>query len=251
MTISLGIICRKSIVLATDMQASFPGTSHKNNEADKLHEFDFGGVYAVVVMSGGLDYFDSLVERLEMQAQKTTVKNQRSIPDAVEAAIREVKASLRRNSVPPKKGKEWSRVFSDNGCQVLVAFCHDGQTLSLYRADFLDGQARAVRSSCAMLGTPQVLVDYILAEARPDEMKTSEGMALATYVVQMAKDHDQFCGGRTRLAIVYPEIPWILAQTEIAPFVKAATDFERSNIGSWSKNLTKFLPKDIDDTYEH
>jgi hypothetical protein len=250
MTISIGFLCKDSIVMATDTQVSYMGSTHKACNADKLISLDFPDVTAVVVMAGGLEFFSALRGKLEIKAPVTEIKTIRSIPDAVADAIREVKSDLWKAALKEQRTRErWQRVFADEGCDMLIGFYHQGAP-HLFRAFFVSGLVSPVTADYEMIGSPLVLVDYLLSSIPMFNLKTSDAMALAAYVVQMAKDHDQACGGITRLAIVYPKSSWFLAQDEIEPFVFAASKIESSQRERLLESLTLQLSLNIKKKYD-
>lgn len=242
MTISIGFVCKNSIVLAADSQTSYTGSTHKSNQADKLVEFAFFDGYAVSVMAGGIEYFEMFRELMEIISAKTRIRTERTIPDTVEEAISGLKSKLRKLSLPEQRNRDrMDRIFEANDFEMLVGFFFEGMP-KLYYANFEIGRARKVNDDYKMIGAPLVLVDYLMDGVEPWKMTNNEGLALAACLIEVAKDHDSSCGGMTRMALIKPESPMILAQSEIWPFVMAALSFEHKRQREWFKSIVQELP---------
>lgn len=243
MTIAIGMICKESIVLASDSQASFAGTSHKRTDAEKLVAFDFSGTGAVVMMAGGLMFFDSLCEKIANRAKSTEVKSERTIADAVQAAVRSLKQELVEQAIEDhRKAERWEQMYADYGCELAVAYYFDGKPC-LYHIHFATGLAVPVRKPVFSMGCASDLADFILHESNVDAMPTTQAMAVAAYVVQMAKEHDRDCGGPTQIGLVYPRAASVLDRGETIPFVEVAKQFEEGRRAGWAKSLGTLVPE--------
>lgn len=249
MTIGIGMICQDSIVLASDSQASFNST-HKNSNADKIVEIKFGETSVVIAMSGGLDFFNALCEYIRLRAITTEIKTQRSIPDAVQLAVRDLKTELFNQAIGPQQtGERWDEIFRTNGCELMLGYYFQQKTPCIYRVDFDLGLVIPEPKSFYVHGCAFELADYILASVPVGKMITVQAMATAAYVVEMAKNYDQKCGGRTRIAVVYPKNCIVLGEDETSVFEDAAKQFEKRNQAQWTTSLSSVLPENIDLIY--
>ena len=228
MTIGIGMICKESIVLASDSQASYGGPStHKRTDTQKIVEANFSGTKACISMAGGIQFFNALAEKIELLAPTTEINSRRSVADVVQGAVRALKSELMGQAVGPQQsGERWDAIFRDSGCELMIAYYFEERMPCLYEVDFSLGLVVPVKTQFHVVGCAFELADFILADAPIGQMSTVQAMAVAAYVVEMAKNHDQKCGGRTQMALVYPKNASVLDGGEAGKFEEVARQFE-------------------------
>ena len=83
----------------------------------------------------------------------------------------------------------------------MLAFFHE-QKPYIYTLDFPLGSITKATTHFAAIGHGGILAAYLLKEYTNPEMDSELGIAIAVYIIETVRKHDQTVGGPTRVAII-------------------------------------------------
>ena len=210
-TIAIGMISKYKlhpdhkggrIILASDSQTTYPG-GQKRLDSRKMTIVEFANAKVLVAQAGSTDLADKAVEILQRSAKGIKVENVETVPQTIQAAVREVRNHL----VELNKGCNfsddvWKRYFrDDNAFTLLFGYYFESQP-HLCAVDIDWCLPAPVKTSFKAIGCGAPLGEFLLkqySEAVPD---FEHGDVIATAVVEKVIENMGSCGGRSWVGIV-------------------------------------------------
>jgi 20S proteasome alpha/beta subunit len=205
MTIILGFTSEEAVILASDSQASFEGTS-KQSEFQKIFGVTLAnGGNVIVGMSGDLDLGAYFRERFEDRLANADFERPRAIADAAESAMTitqsRLLSSLREQGA---KQEEIQQKIYDCKCELLFGYLHGKKPL-LYKITLFSTIAVPILQSFEAIGCGANIANLILSGYPLPTVSADRALGLAAYAIQMCKDNDSGCSGRIQMGCAYDE----------------------------------------------
>jgi 20S proteasome alpha/beta subunit len=202
-TIIIGIICKNSIVLASDSQTTY-GTIQRL-DTPKISTLDFANVEVLIAQSGNVTLSARAVEILTELSAGKKLDDYRAVADMAQKALRKVKDELREQNFDCGS-EELHKHIHQNGLnfELMIAHFYNGKPY-IYTIDFAVGIATKSSHPFIAIGCGSGLATYILSWfGIGKSMPTNHGMIAALYTIEEVKKVDPYCGGKTRVAILAP-----------------------------------------------
>lgn len=199
-TIIVGIICSDGIVLASDSQMTRDNS--KRCDAEKMSVVEFANLNVLVAQAGNATLSNRAVEILQGLAKNEDITDYRSAADAAQRAMQRLKEEMRiqQGNCSPEELREFI-LRNELNCKLMLAHYFSGKSC-VYIVDLFLGIANRINSHYAAIGCGANLGEYLLSELCEPGANTRFASVVATYVVELVKKHDAFCGGSTKLGVV-------------------------------------------------
>jgi 20S proteasome alpha/beta subunit len=206
MTIILGFTSDEAVVLASDSQASFEGSTSKQAEFQKIFAVTLAnGGSAIVAMSGDLDIGAYFLEMFEERLATADLERPRAVADAAEAAIKVTQtrllSALREQGA---KQDELQQKLHDCKCELLLGYLHE-KTPFLYSVKLFSALASRITQPFEALGCGANIANLVLSGFPLHKVSADRALGLAAYAIQMCKDNDSGCSGRIQMGIATNE----------------------------------------------
>jgi 20S proteasome alpha/beta subunit len=244
MTIIVGIVCGKALVMASDSQAmTSRGVDVKRLDYTKIYKFDLNSDLKVLITGAGeTPFITRAVEVLQNRWKEKRVTTNRELADLAEETMnmiqkRYVIDRLKELGVAKSKdlrkpGLEESFSLQELGrtpAFVLMLGVLDRTEASIYIIH-PDGVAEK-EERYSSLGSGSAYAEYLLARLCCQGLKIDEAIKLGIYVIEEVKKIDPNCGGPTQLSVI----------SEAGIVEKTATEIKTLVDGIMSKDaeLTK------------
>jgi 20S proteasome alpha/beta subunit len=215
MTIIVGIVCGKALVMASDSQAmTSRGVDVKRLDYTKIYKFDLNSDLKVLITGAGeTPFITRAVEVLQSRWREKRVTTNRELADLAEETMnmiqkRYVVDRLKELGVAKSKdlgksGLEDSFALQELGrtpAFVLMLGVLDRTEASIYIIH-PDGVAEKVERYSS-LGSGSAYAEYLLARLCCQGLEIDEAIKLGIYVVEEVKKIDPNCGGPTQLSVI-------------------------------------------------
>jgi 20S proteasome alpha/beta subunit len=214
-TIIVGIICDDAIVLASDSQTT-TGTV-KRCDTDKIGVVAFANVNVLVAQSGYETFSGQAVDVLCGLAKDKEITNYRMVAELAEQAMRQLKDKVRFQqgdcTMEELRDFVWKHEL---GCELMMAYYYEGRPY-IFTIDMIVGVANRVNSFYTAIGCGGSLGSYLLSEYAMSSMLSDYAATISVFVVDKVKNHDAYCGGDTKLGIIYRLDP---ARSEIETILR-------------------------------
>lgn len=215
MTIIVGIVCDKAVVIATDSQAmTSRGVDVKRLDYTKIYNFDLNSDLKVLITGAGeTPFITRAVEVLQNQWKEKRVTTNRELADLAEETMNMIK---KRYVVDRLKelGVAQSKDLGETGTKkpfaiqelgrspsfVLMLGVLDRKEASIYIIH-PDGVAEK-EERYSSLGSGSAYAEYLLASLCCQGIEVEEAIKLAIYVIEEVKKIDPNCGGPTQLSVI-------------------------------------------------
>lgn len=205
-TIAIGFTTKVAVYFATDSQASYAGSTHMRPDEPKLALVDLtNGGKAIIAKIGTLDAADYFLEKFQAATANAVLSGPRSVADIAEVCMRETRSSLLANykneSLP---ADAYLAQIQEYACKILLGYVWGGAPF-IYTLGFESGWA--VKSSRAFeaVGCGAGIASYVLSGFSFEKMQPDNAIGVMAYAVEMCKNHDAGCGGRTQIGLLYKE----------------------------------------------
>jgi 20S proteasome alpha/beta subunit len=202
-TVIVGIICKDSIVLASDSRTTTEGEYlYFRDDAAKISMIELaadGGrrPRALIAQSGHADLSSRTVEIMERTARDRSLNDYRAVADLAEAAVRELREKAFGNRCLTSEEAEQFRF------QLMIAHSFNGKP-HLFTLTFDHGVALWTRGvNLATLGCGGPLAQFLLKPFDLASMETPVATAAAVYAIEAVKSFDPRCGGRTQTGAAF------------------------------------------------
>jgi 20S proteasome alpha/beta subunit len=212
MTIIVGIKCRDGLVLASDSQTTY-GTS-KRLDTKKISLVHFEDGAALVAESGPASMSGEALRLLQKKATTQKISTDDSPALLAVDAMRELRKG--QSALYPGRHSldEWKKFYTTEGRTELAVAYWFGGKVELYTITLDECVPSKVQGHFAAAGCGGDLAEYLLGEFCPKGLTCSLAAVVASYVVEMVKQHDACCGGPTGIGMI----------TENPPDLKALID---------------------------
>lgn len=219
MTLIIGIICKDGIVIAGDSQTSW--TSAKSWDANKITVLNCSDGHAIVAESGAVITSGSIIQKVETSLRASNSSDTSSLPDLARQAVKSVRDDLRFQNFNCSS-TELDEVIERHGLNSVLMFAYyDGKLPQINTIGLKIGIPQRCNASFETVGSGSDLANYLLSNLlnsrkellsraaikrqRPikdDGLDSEEAIYIAAYVLEIAKRHDPYCGGPTKLGII-------------------------------------------------
>jgi hypothetical protein len=208
MTVIVGIICKDSIVLASDSRTTTEGEHlHFRDDAAKISVIELAAKsgrrpQALIAQSGHADLSSRTVEIMERMAKDTPLNGYRAVADLAEAAVRELRDQVFGNL--PLTSEEAVRQHYDKyGFNLMIVHFFDGKPY-LFTVAFEYGVAVWKRGlNLVTLGCGGPLAEFLLKPFDLASMDTPLATTAAVYAIEAVKGFDPRCGGKTQTGAAF------------------------------------------------
>jgi len=250
-TIIVGLIGRQddpetnAIVLASDSQTTW--VTMQRSDADKMSEITFAdGKKALVAQSGDSTLGSRTVEMLQNDAHLVQCNDYRKPAELAEEAIRKVKRdAVRLNNWEP--GQAVSQQFLDdyNFSLMLAYYFGDPAKPYIFILDSPLGVANMQRDYAA-IGCGATVAEVMLSRSDVSALHSHEAAITAIYTVEEVKRVDAFCGGPTKLAVIFQNGNLIMSRDakglDYVKFtVETITKYDREAKAVWRGFIQKIV----------
>jgi 20S proteasome alpha/beta subunit len=190
------------IILASDSQTTYPG-GQKRLDSRKMTIVEFANARVLVAQAGSADLADKAVEILQRNAKEIKVANVETVPQTIQAAVREVRNYLMEvNKGCNFSDADWKSFFRDDNAFTLLFGYYFEIKPHLYTVDIDWCLAVPVRTSFKAIGCGATLGEFLLkqySEAVPD---FEHGDVIATSVVEKVIENVEGCGRPSWVGII-------------------------------------------------
>jgi len=199
LTLLAGIVCRDGIVIASDSQTTYDGTS-KIRGVRKVSLVEFKNGSAIIGEAGSDQLSSNAVQRIKSAARGIEIKDDEAVAQLVRNAVREVRTdqeNLFHNPADPFAF--WNS--DDRRFSLMCAHALAG-TPQLFTVDVgttLPTQPKMFFATC---GTGSQIGSYLLTEYGDYGMSVEYASALALYAVDESTKVDNFCDSPFHLATI-------------------------------------------------
>ena len=200
MTLIVGIVCKKAIVVASDSQTTW-GTG-KSYDANKMSELKYPYGRALIAESGAVVTSTETVDQLSKLAGDRKLFDQHLLSGLAEMAVRKARDKLRFQNFECSS-EELQNFIERNelNSELMIAHYENGKpridTISLAL-----GISQRAKSFFEAVGSGSDLATYLLGDLCQRDMEEQTASVIAVHVVEIVKRHDPYCGGPTKLGIL-------------------------------------------------
>jgi 20S proteasome alpha/beta subunit len=215
MTIIVGIVCGKALVMASDSQAmTSRGVDVKRLDYTKIYKFDLNSDLKVLITGAGeTPFITRAVEVLQDRWREKRVTTNRELADLAEETmnmiqkryvidrLKELGVAKSKDLRKPELEESFSlQELGRTPAFVLMLGVLDKTEASIYIIH-PDGVAEKVERYSS-LGSGSAYAEYLLARLCCQGLKIEEAIKLAIYVIEEVKKIDPNCGGPTQLSVI-------------------------------------------------
>jgi 20S proteasome alpha/beta subunit len=200
-TIIVGLICDDSIIVASDSQTTYGGSS-KRIDTDKMHQIEFANAHGVLVAQAGDAAITSrLIELMASSASGVTMTSPSNVTNCAESAVRILKREIIEHLEPAHRSiNEIQDYYRTKDAALMLAFYQNNEP-KIYTLDFNEGIAFPAKSF-ATAGCGATVADYILSAFDTSKMNFAMGNSTAIYIIEEVKKVDAFCDGPAKIAFL-------------------------------------------------
>ena len=208
MTVIVALVVKDAILLATDSQMT-EDCGIKHLDRKKITEVKFANASVLIAEAGAADWSREAVELLIERARGRTLTDYRAAADLATEVVHEVNEHA------------WKKCGNDQNWQVTRKMClNENARFHLVIAHYFDNKPMifvidspleiANKKNSALdyyttAGNGSELASYLLGELAHPDMEFKNGVPLAIYVVEKAKQHINGCDGPCQVAFAYVE----------------------------------------------
>jgi 20S proteasome alpha/beta subunit len=208
MTQIVGIVCKESIIVASESQYTIG--NWKQSEQQKMDEVTFKDEnQASIAFAGSVSSALRVIHLMKENSKERILDNKLAVVTVAQEAIakyrREVLAFY--NQKPDLSPDEQDKIFKrdDRFFKLVIAHYHgDKPTPYLYTIDVCSGEYRRFKDY-TVIGSASPLATAMLSQFPCNEMKSGEAWALAIDALERIKETDLYCGGQVRVAELNPK----------------------------------------------
>jgi 20S proteasome alpha/beta subunit len=234
-TILVGIITKKGVVLASDSQAeASAGVDYKRLDYTKIYDFTFNGTSVGILGAGEGRFVARATEIIQDLAKGKKFDTARAIADVAEDAM---------NSITKRYFVDRMKTLMDTGTKLpslqgemtanfaLLLGVYCGNKPSIFAVS-PDGVA-AREERYAAMGSGESTAEYLLARLYDDELTIDEAITTAVYVVEEVKKIDAHCGGPTQVLVITADGAVMKSRKDIQKITKFLESQDNSIKDFW------------------
>lgn len=259
MTIIVGIVCDKALVVASDSQAmTSRGVDVKRLDYTKIYQSNLdSGLKVLVTGAGETSFITRAVEMLQTQWKEKRISNNRELADLAEETMNMIQKRYvidRMNALGVSKSRDLQRSGVEESFNlqelgrtpafVLMLGVLDRTEASIYIIH-PDGVAEKIERYSS-LGSGSAYAEYLLARLCCEGLEIEEAVKLAIYVIEEVKKIDPNCGGPTQVSIINEAGIMEKTATEIKTLVSGIMHEDEKFMKSWRGSILG-RKKDLDD----
>ena len=238
MTIIIGIICKDSIILASDSQTTRDGT--KRMDAKKITCIKFDNYPVLIAEAGNAGNCSRAIELLRETAKQTKIIDYRQPADMAVKAMTQVKKELQEQFC------NWTMTelqdlirTKELQSEIMLGYYFNNKPF-LYVVDLAVTCSDMQTSWCSAIGCGANLGNYLLSEHTERNMDRDLGVALASHIIRTVCKHDAYCSG--------PPTVGVLVKT-IAPFAKGEEPAKKIHPDMIGKGMVLIVSEKPDARY--
>ncbi len=198
-TLIVGIICTDGIVVAGDSQTTWG--SGKSWTANKMTELEHPFGRALIAESGAVLSSSKAIEHLKESASDKALFNEHGLPGLMALAIKKVRDDLRHQQFdcPSEEFQDFIG-REELECELMAVHYEDSPKIDTIRLTM--GLPNRAKSYFETVGSGSDLAAYLLTDLCVPDMDCETASVIAVHVIEIAKRHDPYCGGPTKLGIL-------------------------------------------------
>jgi 20S proteasome alpha/beta subunit len=225
MSILMGIICPEAIIVSSDTMITDTYSGGKSYE-DKISIVKFKVSTILVAQAGSAAITNRIVEKMQEKATFTAIQSVTDVTHIAEESVREVKDHM--------KDDDQKEHLKQSGASLLLAF-YANRKPYLYNIDPFLCVSHPAKLHYATAGVGSTLANYLLGEFAAPEATGGIAIATSIYVIHKVKEHNAYCGGKTKVKMVIP----MTQSTGGFQYICKALEIEDSTVNALEKNLVK------------
>jgi 20S proteasome alpha/beta subunit len=194
-TIALGFVCKRGIILASDSQMS-TGESFKRYDERKVFELKTSvPIVASIAVSGDLTAATYFREVLDNATEYSPISSSEMLPEIVSQAMKQTRLKLLKfvddgASTPSQRADH----LKNHLYRVILAYYH-GQKPCLYTFSSINGVPRKSDLPFVAIGSGANIAGFILSGGLFRDFELSDAISLSIFTVEACKRFDRACGG--------------------------------------------------------
>lgn len=259
MTIIVGIVCDKALVVASDSQAmTSRGVDVKRLDYTKIYQFNLdSGLKVLITGAGETSFITRAVEMLQTQWKEKRVSTNRELADLAEETMNMIQKRYvvdRMNALGVSKSRDLQQSGVEDSFNLqevgrtpafaLMLGVLDRTEASIYIIH-PDGVAEKIERYSS-LGSGSAYAEYLLARLCCEGLEIDEAVKLAIYVIEEVKKIDPNCGGTTQVSVINEAGIVGKTATEIKTLVTGIMHEDEKFMKSWRGSILG-RKKDLDD----
>ncbi len=256
-TIIVGIIGKQegendAIIFASDSQTTWPTRPLKRMDTDKIAKVRFSDRDVLVAQSGDSTMGARTIEIMAQDAQLVNCDDYRKPADlAQEAMAKAKKEAIRLNNLESHfdAAQEFLR---ENSFSLMIAYYLGDKPPKpfIYVLDSSIGIANQEKDYCAV-GCGATVAELMLSRSDIPTLSSYETLITAIYTVEEVKRVDPFCGGPTKIGMIFSTGACVLTDTsDWKDYVRITVDVmsqrDKELRDSWKKMMTSITKEVIE-----
>ncbi len=259
MTIIVGIVCGKALVMASDSQAmTSRGVDVKRVDYTKIYQFNLDSDLKVLVTGAGeTSFITRAVEMLQTRWKEKRVSTNRELADLAEDTMNMIQKRYvvdRMNALGVSKSRDLQRSGVEDPFNLQELGRTPAFALMLGVLDRAEGSIYIIHPDgvaekterYSSLGSGSAYAEYLLARLCCEGLEVDEAVKLAIYVIEEVKKIDPNCGGPTQVSVVNEAGIVEKTATEIKTLVDGIMSEDEKFMKSWRGSILG-RQKDVDD----
>jgi 20S proteasome alpha/beta subunit len=208
MTILAGVITKNAIVIASDSQESHPEGS-KENDLVKIHVLKIGGSEVLAGLCGEVILTSRFLELLPITEPLPESAGYTVVEKVARHAMRILRRELRVNQHDDCSPEMFDDIMlkRQRRCSALIAYCEESEP-RLFGIKINDVIPLRASRSYMVDGSGAEIGKYLLADNTDFFMDRDLATAMAIYAVELAKTHNNGCGGDIQCAVLEYILDW-------------------------------------------
>jgi 20S proteasome alpha/beta subunit len=208
-TIAIGILAQKSIVMAADSQTTRGNIKYL--DAVKIRVLQLKNARTLVAEAGNVGNCQRVIEIMEGMAKDVELSDYRTVADIARQAMIKVREELReqRGNCTQSELDDFLLQYEQQA-ELMIAHFFEGKPL-IYIADLFTGSVNKVadreHSQFAAIGSGAQTAEYILSKLNIPEIDARHPWnnieVTAMYIIEEVKRLDTYCGGLMSIALLH------------------------------------------------
>lgn len=235
MTIGIGLLCDKAIVLASDSQTELE-SNRKRFDLPKITLLHSAAPLLCGIIQAGRTRFatacvESIQRAFELERPKTAID--------VRAIVTVAAKQMRQHVASLSPGVPFAHL--DAHFELIVGV-YDGN-YSMFSIESTACLCAPENTGRFYIGTGDLLADYILDGVAVQRLHVFEAVCAALYAVEVIGGKTKECGGPTRVAMVREGEAVFFKDDQIARAAKTALTFQEESQKKWAVEITDWIEK--------
>jgi len=203
-TIIVGLVCEKCVLLASDSQTTYSSSTGatKRNDTQKISLVTLRNGQAIIAQAGDATLSGRAIEILTEMARGRDLNDYRTVADLAQQAVRKLKDELRIANCDCTIEQLRDFIEQDGShFELMIAYYYEREP-QVFTLDFKVGIATKQPKPFTAVGSGSPIAGYILSWFDIPKMTVQQCAFTAMYAVEEVKKVDPYCGGSTRVAMV-------------------------------------------------